>query len=316
MPTQPTQYCCSFFYGLRDNVVKQKDYSFSELRDMLTNHSVITDEEKASLMCISGWKYKSLDDPLVDNGHDKDGRKIKKFSPVGVRRISSNLIEMSIFFIDIDGQFPIAEARNRFSAYKHIGYTSLNHQVANPKDNKPATDRYRLAIFLKDRMPLNRFRELKPAIKKWLSQNDELICDAVTLSVGQIFLLPVVRAENKNHASAWSNDADLLDWRIFETLPDAGINTDVVTNNSARSNLPEFALSPDDVLQTSQGEILVKNIDRKISRVKCPFHFDRSPGEFVGVTNNGTPYLQCRKCGRVYMSRKEKDAIVLNCIEN
>jgi len=66
---------------------------------------------------------------------------------------------------------------------------------------------------------------------------------------------------------------------------------------------------PDDVLETRDGFIEVRKVDRKISYVRCPFHGDINPSEFVDVTQRGTPFLVCKKCGTIYMDKGRVDPI-------
>ena len=68
-------------------------------------------------------------------------------------------------------------------------------------------------------------------------------------------------------------------------------------------------LHPDDVLVTKKGNLRVGDIDRMITGVFCPFHADKSPGEFVNKSEKGNIYLSCHKCGTIYMEQERPDYI-------
>jgi hypothetical protein len=299
----------AFFYKLTDNVVQQVRTTWRTFVDSILVHPVVT-EEKESLPVLNGWSYIAKGDPAEDFGTHKDGTKVLNFSPMGVRRIQQNLVEMFMFILDFDGGMKVSEVQAVFGEYEFVCYTSLNHQVENVEENEPAMDKMRVILPFAYPMPVAKFRELKSAMEYWIDGGGSSIADPKTFSIGQVFLLPAVRAEDQTKAIAWHNEGKLLDWAMFETIKQSTPVQHSTQFGASGSKPSGLVLKPDDVLDTANGTIMVKDIDHKISYVLCPFHADRKPSEFVGVTSNGTPFLQCKKCGRAYMQRNAGDPII------
>lgn len=298
------------FFKLTDNVAKSRSTTWGELVPTLTTHIVTTDD-KALLPCINGYQYLLKGDPAEVMGLRPDGEPYKNFSPMGVRRIRENTIAMFMLIFDFDGRIMLSEVQDIFSQFEHVCYTSFNHQHENIVKKEPAVDKCRVIVPFSRPMPIAKFRELRPAIHHWIDGDGPRISDPATFSIGQVFLLPAVREEDKSKAVAWRNEGELMDWSMFEaiksTLPVASSNI-----YSASAKEPSgLVLKPDDTLETTNELIEVQNISRKISGVRCPFHNDRKPSEFASITTSGTPFLQCKKCGRVYMTRPKEDPILV-----
>jgi len=302
----PIQY--SSFSNLSDNVVQPCRSTWYELVALLGTHSIAI-EDKAFLPAMNGWRYKGSDDPTVDKGTHKDGSPVKNFGP-GVRRIQSNLVEMSLLILDFDGGMLLPEVQAVFGEYEYVCYTSFNHQVEDIENNHHAVDKFRVVLLLKSPMPIDKFIELKPAIQYWIDGDGPALTDPKTFSIGQIFILPAVREEHTSNVQAWRNGGKLLDWKMFESIKiDMPIKA-AIQYGAFGAKPSGLVLKPDDVLDTANGNIMVRDIDRKISYVRCPFHADPKPSEFAGITSNGTPFLHCKKCGRAYMHRIKSDPIV------
>lgn len=299
----------SSFCKLTDNVVKPHTTSWGELVRLFTTHIIATDE-KACLPAINGWQFIAKGDPAEVMGLRPDGEPYKNFSPTGVRRIQENLAAMSMFIFDFDGKIQLSEVQSIFGQYEYACYTSLNHQVANIAKQEPAVDKMRVIVPMANPMPVEKFQELRTAMHYWIDSDGPRITDPATFHIGQIFLLPAVREEDRSKAVAWRNEGELLDWRMFEAIKKSMPVKAAIQYGAFGRKPSEFVLKPDDVLDTANGSIAVRNIDRKISYVLCPFHGDRKPSEFAGITTNGTPFLQCKKCGRIYMDRAGEDPII------
>jgi hypothetical protein len=299
----------AFFYKLTDNVVKEVRTTWRVLVDSILSHPVVT-EEKESLPVFNGWAYVAKGDPAEDLGTHKDGRKVLNFSPTGVRRIQQNLVEMFMFILDFDGGMKLSEVQAIFGEYEYVCYTSFNHQVGNAEESGPAVDKMRVVLLFDRPMPVTKFQELKSAMKYWIDGGGSPIADPKTFSIGQVFLLPAVRADDQSKAIAWHNEGKLLDWTMFEIIKQSMPVQHTTQFGASGSKPSSLVLKPDDVLDTANGTIMVKDIEHKISYVLCPFHADRKPSEFASITSNGTPFLQCKRCGRIYMQRYAGDPII------
>lgn len=297
----------TLFNEAADNAAKSISTTWGEFADSLIEPHPIVTEDAALLPLFNAWRYKDVSDPTVDNGVHKDGKPVQRFSPTHVRRHAPNLTEMSMLVLDSDGALPIVKIDTQLGGYEYACYTSLNHLVNG-------VDKFRAVLPFSYPMSVADYRRLKPAIEIWMEQlvadhRPELI-DRSTFHIGQIFRLPAVREENQKNARSWRNEGALFDWKLFESIsipaqmPSAGKSK---TNGTTPS---EFVLKPDDVLETASGFIQVRDIDRKISDVLCPFHPDRRPREFVAVSKGGLPYLVCHRCGTIYMERTKTDPIL------
>jgi hypothetical protein len=292
----------SNFNNIYDNAVKPVVLTWGEFADVLIAGHPIVNLDKEWLPSFNAWRYKDIDDPNIDHGN-KDGKPLDCFSKIHVRRLGSNLVEMSMLVIDFDGAMPIDDFRTRFGEYEYVCYTSLNHRV----DGK---DKFRALLPFMNPMPVADFRSLELAMKRFVDGPGTDVADKRTYVVNQVFLLPAVHEENAAHALAWRNAGVLLDWSIFD-LSDVPAVATMERVVQKQGNLPrEYRLLPNDVLETESGFISVKHIDRKISKVRCPFHYDSNPSEFVAVSKRGLPYLVCHKCGTIYMERLDGDPIV------
>jgi len=288
----------SLFDHTHDNLVQHMEATWGEFSQSLVAGHMVSEADKLSLPCFNTWRYKVPTDPTIDHGVDRNGQPLKQFTITHTRRIQPNLVEMTMLVLDFDGGMQIDEVIERFGEYEFVCYTSLNHQVNG-------VDKFRVVLVFAQPMPVERFRALKSAMRHWIEGDGLAVADPRTYSIGQVFLLPAVSAANQHAARAWRNEGALLDWRIFESISMPTENNLAYRNASPRSGTGVHQLLPDDVLQTSEGPVVVKSIDRKISRVLCPFHGDVDPSEFVAVSKSGVPYLVCKRCGTIYMTKED-----------
>lgn len=288
----------SYFDNIYDNKVKPALVSWEELSSLLVSGHPVVVGDKRTMPSFSAWRYKSIDDPTVDHG-ERNGRPLRCFNETHVRRLKSNLVEMSMLIIDFDGGLAIDDVQNRFGEYEYACSTSLRHRFEDK-------DRFRVVLPFADPMPKADFQRLHPAIEKWINGEGCNVADDATYSAGQVFLLPAVYEGDAVNARAWRNEGALLDWRRFESILTSPVREGVAHTAKPREWKSNYRLLPDDVLYTASGMVLVKEIDQKISKVLCPFHGDIKPSEFAAVSN-GTPYLVCRKCGTIYMERSGND---------
>lgn len=295
----PVRY--SRFEQAYDNLVQPMEATWSSFSESLTSGHAVSDEPKLSLPCFSAWRYKDVSDPTIDHGTDSDGNALEQFSITHTRRIQGNLVEMTMLVLDFDGELPISEVQSKFGDLEYLCYTSLNHRIEEE-------DKFRVVFPLASPMPVADFRRLSAAIEHWLAKDRAVRVDESTLDIGRVFILPATRDDRRPLAQAWRNEGEPLDWRSFESIP---IATQQKASASVRKNaIARLKLKPDDVLDTATGSITVRDIDRKIPYVRCPFHVDAKPSEFVAVSKGGTPYLVCKKCGTIYMDRARNDDII------
>lgn len=294
-----TTVVVTFFMEMMDNLASSNRHTWGEVVEQFTTHSRAL-SHKTLLPLFSPWEYKGSSDPTVDNGLDKDGRPYKISSKDHVRRVSENLLELYMLVLDYDGNRSLEQIREQFKPWEHVVYTTLNHLI----DGKV---RVRVVILLETPMPVAVFNELQPQMKHWAT---DLGADPSTMDPNRIFILPAVRDEDRHNAQSWHNEGKAFDWHIFEDMPAPPKHQKSHPLSPTKIGQGQIKLRPDDVLNTASGPMMVRDINRKISNVMCPFHGDVIPKEFVAVTKAGTPYLVCKKCGTIYMERAKSDGIM------
>jgi hypothetical protein len=286
---------------MADNQAKSNSMTWPEIAAMLSAPHASALSHKSTLPLFSPWVYKAETDPTVVNGDDGKGKPLKFFSHTHVRRISENLVEMTMLVLDYDGGRPLNQLREIFGKWEYVGYTTLNHR-------EEGKDKARIVLPLATSMSVADFEQLAEVIKAWAT---DLGADPSTADIGRMFILPAVREEQRHLAQSWHHEGEFLDWRMFSEMPKpvAPPTTPAAAkplNSQGRSR----NLLPGDVLETANGQIALRDITRKISNVRCPFHADPEPSEFVNITARGTPFLVCKRCGTVYMERAKSDGIV------
>ncbi|MBV7539073.1 hypothetical protein KW842_25215 [Duganella sp. sic0402] len=289
----------TFFDYMADNFAASTRKTWGEVVSQFTVHSSAL-SHKTLLPLFSPWRYKEVSDPTVDNGLDKDGNSYKITSAYHVRRVSTNLVDLYMIVLDYDGNRSLEQIRELFKPWEHIVYTTLNHLV-NGKV------RARVVLLLATPMPFAVFNELQTQMQQWAT---DLGADSSTMDVNRIFILPAVRDEDRHNAQSWHNEGKPFDWHIFEAMPVPPKPQKSNPLSPTKMGQGQIKLRPDDVLSTASGPVMVRDINRKISNVLCPFHGDVVPKEFVAVTKAGTPYLVCKKCGTIYMERAKSDGIM------
>lgn len=295
--------CITPFTEMADNTAKSIETTWGDFAQSLIGGHPIISDDKTRLPLFNGWRYKRVSDPSVNNGTHSNGTPIKLFSSTHVRRHSANLEDLSMLVLDFDGLLRITEVKTRFDQYEYVCYTSLNHR-------SKGFDKFRVVLPFAYPMQVSDYRRLVSTIRHWLEIDHSQVVDDATYTIGQIFILPAVRAENEMHAQSWLNEGNLLDWAMIDSLSLATTNNHGLEHRTSGSKPVSLLLRPDDILNTANGDIRVRDIDRKVSNVLCPFHADKKPREFAAVSKAGIPYLVCHRCGTIYMDRPNADPII------
>jgi hypothetical protein len=291
----------TFFHQMADNQAKSSYLLWRDVAAMLSAPHASALSHKSNLPLFAPWVYKAASDPTVANGDDGKGKPLKSFSRTHVRRISENLVEMTMLVLDFDGGRPLNQLRETFKKWEHVAYTTLNHR-------QEGKDKARIALPLAASMPVADFEQLAEDIRRWVAS---LGADPSTADIGRMFILPAVREKDRHLAQSWQHAGSLLDWRMFCEMPKPVDARPPAVGMPLSSHSQMLKLLPGNVLETANGHVTVQDITRKISNVRCPFHADPEPSEFVNITKQGTPFLVCKKCGTVYMERVKNDGIAV-----
>lgn len=261
----------SLFKSQFDMIPQPQALTWPEIVILFTEHTVF-DGDKRNALHFNGCEFETLE------------------------RFQDNVKAMHILVLDYDDGMPLAEAREHFKQYEHVCYTSYNHQIE--KDGKAPVDKFRIMIPLTNPCPLQDWLEIRHHVEAFAPG-----VDMASVRLHQPFAIPLVRSGAPREA--WHNEGKWLDWSDWPRQKQSDVFGNATANPLNRS---EYFLKPDDILQTKKGSIRVGDINDRIGGVLCPFHGDKSPGEFASKSDKGNIFLHCHKCGTIYM-REEAEPV-------
>jgi hypothetical protein len=196
----------STIHSSRDNAIQNWHTSdWYQLRDqLLTLKHVITETKEVTL--ISPWKYKTKLDNYTPRMTD-DGEFWMIDGQAVVGRLASNVIGTSMLFFDFDGDLSISHAKQLFSTYTHLGYTSYSH-MSPKKDGK---DCFRIVVPLAQFVTAEQLINRRQAIYATFPG-----IDTSCLSLSRSFYVPSCARERAHLAQLWDNDGELFDVMSYE----------------------------------------------------------------------------------------------------
>ena len=266
----------------------------------LDNHLQVESKQDAPL--FNGVVYKSIDevDPHTD-GWGIDSSTGKYF----VKRRKANVKQVDLLILDYDDGLTIQDAKLRFAGYEYVGYTSYSHLTKN------GVEKFRLVFPLSTPIPAWIEKDEQQRERAWgdwyyLRKSLEgfaVDCDPASFNANQIFYVPSVHPDNANLAEVWHNKGQRLDWTKLERSDKMERSSGVGRSKATptESQISSFQLRKSDVLETSEGPVLVKDIQRRYQGVVCPAHGDTQGSEFANrSSNNGRVYLVCKHCGTIW----------------
>ena len=204
-------------------------------------------------------------------------------------RRQDNVRALHILVLDFDDGMSIEDAKSHFQAYRHIGYTSYNHQYDKHGDGT-TVDKFRILLPLKDPCSLEDWLAVRHNVETFAPG-----VDMACVRLHQPFAVPLRRSGPPY--DLWSSEGEELDWTGW---PRSEVNGHKYSNADP-SLQSEHTLDADFVLETKNGNIRFGDVDGMISGVRCPLHDDEKPSEFVNKSENGNIFLHCKKCGTIYI---------------
>jgi len=134
-------------------------------------------------------------------------------------------------------------------------------------------------------------------------------CDPKSFDPNQIYEMPSAPEERMHLARSGHNNGKKLNWEEFEQSEVGPVTNDYSAVKGSTTPSSDQLLEPDQILDTKQGPIKVKDVVGKIDGVVCPFHNDKRGSEFVRkVEHTGNIFLYCKKCEFKYYMRPDKDS--------
>ena len=229
-------------------------------------------------------------------GDKKNYATLINFVEFNKSRSEDNAIRMHALIIDYDDGLTIDEAVELFKSYEFILYSSFNHQ----------RHKYHPDGSVKD-TPKDKFRIIMPfevvcEKKDWLQINEYVLkfapdCDNKCKAISQCYTANYTHPDYMDRSVRIYNEGEWLDWRKWDKNP--------VKEVYKGGEYTGSQLTDDDMFPPSQafklkggGVILAEQVRSKVSGVYCPFHVDKSPGSFLGVSKHGRPFHHCSSCDK------------------
>ncbi|MBU1691610.1 MAG: hypothetical protein KKD65_12865 [Gammaproteobacteria bacterium] len=293
------------FRSTSDNLVRESVVDWDVLVDFLQDFQIYEDKSMGRL--FNAAHYKSVEDiEAAAVGIDYD---------TGIpfaKRLKSNILAVDLLVLDYDGTMTIEAAKDRFSAYEYVGYTSFRHL-----ENKDV-HKFRLVFLLSEPIPADcQEDELGNQIGGgvWYSIIDGIHtfagdCDPASLNPNQLYYVPAAPQDRIDRAVAWHNKGKPLDWSQFpRNNPVFDKSARVVSGKQTTKGEDDQFIRPDDLIQTRKGVIRAGDVTGKVEGVSCPFHADKNGSEFIKKSPAGNIFLHCRHCGKSFYVREEESSI-------
>lgn len=293
------------FRNTADNLVRESVVDWDVLVDFLRDFQIYEDKSMGQL--FNAAHYKSVEDVEASAvGRDYD---------TGIpfaKRLKSNILAVDLLVLDYDGTMTIEAAKDRFSAYEYVGYTSFRHL------EKEGVHKFRLVFQLSEPIPAEcQENQLGTQIGGgvWYSLVDAIHefagdCDPASLNPNQIYYVPAAPQSRIDLAVSWHNSGTPLDWTQFpRNNPVFDKAATRVSSKQTTKGEDDQFLRPDDLIQTRKGVIRAGDVTGKIEGVSCPFHADKNGSEFMKVSTAGNIFLHCRHCGKNFYVQDEENSI-------
>lgn len=268
----------------------------------MSGHEVVENKEDVKLFNATRYKeVHQIPDYSEDWYMDSQG-----FSYAKRRQV--NIIAVDLLVLDYDGGTTIDEIKKRFKEYEYLCYSSFRHLY----DDK--THKFRFIIPLTKPIPAwKSYNEYGVAVDggEWYQIRNSLEsfvgpCDPASFNPNQIYSMPSVPAARLDKSFTLHNKGKCLDWEQLERNTFRSLDTGA--NSAPDKRLVQAGdhyLEPEQILQTKNGPIHVKDVTGLINGVRCPFHDDKKPSEFIRkVEVTGNIFLHCSTCNKNYYMRR------------
>ena len=293
------------FHSKQDNLVEPQPTSWDVIVQFLTSPPSIIDD-KCDIAYFNAARYKDVDqipdytdlwymDPCSGDSYAK--------------RRQLNITELDLLILDYDGGLTIEQAKDRFSEYEYVCYSSFGHLEDG--------ETHKFRIILRLATPIPAWKQVSqngsaPDYGDWYLIRGSLEqftgpCDPKSFDPNQIYALPSTHPSRLETSVSFYHPGKRLDWTQFDKVPiETGDLAGGYHNASGGCQTDEQTLAPDQVLKTKYGRIRVSDVVGKVSDVFCPFHDDTSPSAFLRrVEKTGNVFLYCSstQCNRKYYMR-------------
>jgi hypothetical protein len=271
------KYSISTFKNQWDTSPEDSELTWDELK-VLFGTFIDTDGDKRHKPHFNGCKFK-----------------------IGGKRKQDDVESLHVLVLDFDDGITLEDAKEHFGQYRHLGYTSHNHQYDKHGDGK-TVDKFRILLPLKKPCPKDTWLKIRHNVESFAPSVD-MSC----VKLSQPFAIPLQR--KKFQGEIWANVGEELDWSSWSEIET--LSPMYTPGDPTRKS--DHTLSLEDIVQTRKGSVKIGDIERSrpqiISGVLCPFHHDKKPGEHIRVLENGDGFLHCHKCGTIWIKDEGSDFI-------
>jgi hypothetical protein len=293
------------FRNIRDNLIHEGVVDWDVLVHFFHDFQIYEDKSMGRL--FNAAHYKNAEN-VESAGVGFDWETGSPFT----KRLKSNILAVDLLVLDYDGTMTIEEAKDRFSAYEYVGYTSFRHL------EKENVHKFRLVFLLSEPIPAEcqedqHGNQIGGGI--WYSIVDAIRefagdCDPASLNPNQLYFVPAAPQNRIDLAVAWHNKGIPLDWTTFpknEPVFDKS-GVEISAKQTVKMEDDQF-IRPDDLIRTRTGMVRAGDITGKIEGVWCPFHQDNNGSEFIKKSPAGNIFLRCRHCAKSFYVRQENSPI-------
>ncbi len=196
----PKKYSISIFQSQWDTNPDDAHLTWDELKTLFGRFA-ITDSDKRYELHFNGCEYK------------KDG----------IRR-QDDAEALHVLVLDFDDGITIQQAKEHFGQYRHLGYTSHNHQYDKHGDGK-TVDKFRILLPLKKPCPKDIWMKIRHNVESFAPS-----VDMSSVKLSQPFAIPLQR--KRFQGENWTNVGEELDWSDW---PEMQANSRVLRRRSSSS---------------------------------------------------------------------------------
>jgi hypothetical protein len=200
MNNSNTPICFTLINNTFDNELSPDKFganTWQEFISALNFHRIVAAKTDVPLIAPILYKTASETDDLI-NGN--------------TRRCANNVVSWHMLPVDIDSNFTISEAIDRFRDYEYILFTTFSHQM--DKDSERACDRFRMFFLLAAPVQNQDVITRKMAINRFITGLDQC-----SLSQSQSFYIPSCPIHMADKAVFKHNQGKKLDLLSFPVDP-------------------------------------------------------------------------------------------------
>ena len=274
----------TFFATMESTKPQPRDWTWEQfVENVMNGHKVIPVAQKEYVWHFNACTYKT-----------------------GSTRKRENIETVNALVLDFDDNMEFTKALGAYHAFQKlefVAFTSFNHQHAKSESDRPR-DKFRIVIPFTKPCPLAVYEEITSHLRDKIAYG---VADPCVTNPNQIFTYVYCPDETKELASVRHVSQEYPNASVTyldsETMPRVAKESYLAGSDGQQFSKADHYLPADHIFKTSQGDIRFRDVSKRISKVYCPHHADKSPGSFLNKAGK-TIYHHCNKCGTTKLSGK------------